>query len=86
MLLLAGLCLQQDVWQSQQQIFGTKTLGHSFAPYLFYQCREASQGCGAAGEGPTCVRVDEPQGSGQQSPDQKGSEGDPHHCPSVQDI
>lgn len=34
MLLLTGLCQQQDVWQSQRQISGTKTLRHSFAPYL----------------------------------------------------
>lgn len=43
------------------------------------------RGSEAAGEGPTCVSVDKPQGPSQQSPDNKGSEGDPHHCGGVQE-
>lgn len=35
---------------------------------------------------PTCVWVDKPQSSGQQSPNHKGCKGNSHHCRSVQDI
>lgn len=84
MLLWNGLCQQQDVWQSQRHISGTETLGHSFASYLFIKAERGAVGQGAAGGGPTCVWVDKPQGSGQQSPNHKGCKRDAHHCRSVQ--
>lgn len=37
-------------------------------------------------EEPTCVRVDTPQGPGQQGSDCKGCKGDPNHSRSVQDV
>lgn len=91
MLLQNGPCQQQDVWQSQRHISGTRTLAHSFASYLSISFslkleREGAAGQDAAGGRPTCVRVDEPQGSGQQGPDHEGRKGDAHHRRSVQHV
>lgn len=86
MLLWTGLCQQQDVWQSQRHISGTETARTFLWILSFHYCRKVSWGRGAESEGPTCVRVDKPQGSSQQSPYHKGCKGDSHHCRSVQHV
>lgn len=86
MLLWNGLCQQQDVWQTRRHISGAETLGHSFASYLFFIAERWAVGQKGAGGGPTCVGVDKPQGSSQQSPNRKGCKRDAHNCRSVQPV
>lgn len=77
------------------RMFGNRSgtflaLGHSFPSYLilFFSLKleRGAAGQDASGGQPTCVRVDEPQGSGQQGPDHEGRKGDAHHRRSVQHV
>lgn len=80
------------------RMFGNRSgtflaLGHSdilshliFFIFFSFKLERGAAGQDAAGGRPTCVRVDEPQGSGQQGPDHEGRKGDAHHRRSVQHV